>query len=114
MKAAARLLFVASQDIVRTDAGNLVTVYELENGMIRLVSENDMFEHYKTFKVYINGRKIKKIINGNDFPVQPLKLVMKGDVVRSNIGGDEQLKEAIGFVIKLPPAGCSFVDLELE
>lgn len=114
MKAAARLLFVASQDIVRIDAGNLVTVYELENGMIRLVSENDMFEHYKTFKVYINGRKIKKIINGNDFPVQPLKLVMKGDVVRSNIGGDEQLKEAIGFVIKLPPAGCSFVDLELE
>ena len=114
MKAAARLLSLASQDIVRTDAGNLVTVYELDNGMIRLVSENDLFNYYKTFKVYVNGRKIKKIINGNDFPIQPLKLVMKGDVVRANIAGDEQLKDAIGFVIHLPPAGCSFVDLELE
>lgn len=114
MKACARLLFLASQDVISTEAGNLVTLYELENGMIRLVSENDMMNHYKTFKVYVNGKKIKKIVNGNDFPVLPLKLVMPGDLVRSNIGQEEQLKAAIGFVIKLPPGGCSFVDLELE
>ena len=114
MKAAARLLFLCSQDIIRVEAGTLVTLYELENGMIRLVSENDMMNHYKTFRVYVRGKKIKKIVNGSDFPVQPLKLVMKGDAVRSNIGGEEQLKEAVGFVVKLPPGGCSFVDLELK
>ncbi len=114
LKAAARLLFLCSQDIIRVEAGTLVTLYELENGMIRLVSENDMMNHYKTFRVYVRGKKIKKIVNGSDFPVQPLKLVMKGDAVRSNIGGEEQLKEAVGFVVKLPPGGCSFVDLELK
>ena len=65
------------------EAGTLVTLYELENGMIRLVSENDMMNHYKMFRVYVRGKKIKKIVNGSDFPVQPLKLVMKGGAVRS-------------------------------
>ena len=112
IKAAARLIFLASQNIIRTEAGNLVTLYELENGMVRLVNENNLFDYYKTMKVYVS-KPIKKIVNGNDFPVQPLKLIMKGDLVRANIGGEEQLKNAIGFVVHLPPAGCSFVDLEL-
>lgn len=114
MKALARLLFLASQSVIRAETGNLITLFELDNGMLRLVSENDMLNHYKTIKVNVKGKKIKKIINGNDFPVQPLKLIMSDGKVRSNIGGDEQLKDAIGFVIKLPPGGCSFVDLELE
>lgn len=113
LKATARLLFLASQNIVRTDAGNLVTVYELENGLIRLVCENEMLDHYKIFKIYVSKR-IRKIINGNDFPVLPPKLVLEGDAVRANFGDPEMLKKAIGFVVNLPPGGCSFVDLELE
>ena len=57
---------------------------------------------------------IKKIINGNDFPVQPLKLLYKGDLIRPVTEGDSQLQYAVGFISKLPPGGCAFVDLVLE
>ena len=114
MRAAGRLVFTAAQDFIRAGDNDLITVYRLKNGMIRLVIENDDLHHYNPVKVHVNGYKIKKIINGNDFPVQPLKLLYKGDLIRPNTEGDRQLQFAVGFISKLPPGGCAFVDLILE
>ena len=113
-EAAGRLIFTASQKFIRAGKHDLITVYKLKNGMIRLVIENDSMNHYNPVYVHVDGYEIKKIINANDFPVQPLKLLYKGDLIRPNIEGDAQLVNAIGFISKLPPAGCAFVDLVLE
>lgn len=114
LRAAGRLVFTASQDFIRAGENDLVTVYRLKNGMIRLVIENDDLHHYNSVRVHVNGYAIKKIINGNDFPVQPLKLLYKGDLIRPVTEGDSQLQYAVGFISKLPPGGCAFVDLVLE
>ncbi len=115
MRAAARLVFTSSQDFIRTKQNDVpMTVYKLKNGLVRLVIENDKLNHYNPIFVHVNGYEIQKIINGSDFPVQPLKLLYEGDLIRPNIEGDAQLKKAIGFISKLTPGGCAFVDLKLK
>jgi len=115
MRAAARLVFTSSQDFIRTKQSDVpMTIYKLKNGMVRLVIENDQLNHYNPIFVHVNGQKIQKIVNGSDFPVQPLKLLYEGDLIRPNTEGDAQLKKAIGFISKLTPGGCAFVDLTLK
>lgn len=113
LKAVARLVFTTSQNIVRAGNDDLLTIYKMDNGMLRLIIENDSVNHYKSVFVHIKNRNICKIVNANDFPVQPLKLLYEGDEIKPNIRGDEQLKFAKGFIAKLSPSGCAFVDLKL-
>lgn len=114
MRALARLIAATSQKTLRADAQAKVTYYRMKNGFIRLFAANESMEFYKTIVVRVNGKKIKKIVNASDFPIQPLKLLMEDGQIRPQIWGEDQLSRAKGFVVKLPPSGGSFVDVLLE
>lgn len=109
MRAAARLVTAAAQSRVLFDFGDIVTVYGLKDGRVRVLVENDNLTQYKNVTLRVNA-PMALLENATGFPVQPIKLLMPDGQVRSP-GQGVNIKEARGFELRMPPGGVAAADI---
>ncbi|MCL2752493.1 MAG: hypothetical protein FWE62_07050 [Firmicutes bacterium] len=109
VRAAARLVCAASQDMVVFDPGTVAAVYGLKDGRVRVVAENDNLNQYKKAVVRVN-KPMMRLENATGFPIQPLRLLAPNGEIRAP-GFGISLQEACGFQLRMPPGGVAVVDL---
>ncbi len=111
VQACARLMRAVTRAPGKSSSDEQVTVYRMSGGRVRYIAENDCFSQYKDVLIHTN-REICQIHNTSDFPAQPLKLLLADGSMAVDCSADGKLMhEAKGFVMKIPPAGISVVDV---
>ncbi len=85
----------------------------MKDGRRRIIATNPVMNHYGRAEVFVKGR-IKFLKNILDYPIQPVKLIMDGGVVVAQDRENKLIKDAIGFLVKMPPIGIGIVDFCTE
>lgn len=111
VEACARLVRAVTRAPGCSDLTEQVTVYRMKDGRVRYIAENDSFSQYKDIVIHTK-EAIAEIHNTSNFPAQPLKLVLPDGSMAVDCSPDGRLLcQAKGFVMKIPPAGVSVVDV---